>query len=231
MRNNETGEFELVVGNKQLLSGFFIVVLLFAVAFAMGYVVGQNTQRPAKLASESGSLSTSANTAAADSRPQPASPLTPAPVPSTPAAPDAATGQQPPFDSASGAAPQPTTQPTTQPSTQPAPQPTTRPATQPARASQPATGEKAAPAPATTGVVAASELPPGSFWQAIAVKPEVAEAIRQTLKDKGFPVSLTQGTSNLTRVLVGPYSDTPSYGRAKTELENAGFRPVRYRRD
>ncbi len=54
MRNNETGEFELVVGNKQLLSGFFIVVLLFAVAFAMGYVVGQNTQRPAKLASDGG---------------------------------------------------------------------------------------------------------------------------------------------------------------------------------
>ena len=57
MRNNETGEFELVVGNKQLLSGFFIVVLLFAVAFAMGYVVGQNTQRPAKLASDGGAAS------------------------------------------------------------------------------------------------------------------------------------------------------------------------------
>jgi len=77
MKNNETGEFELVVGNKQLLSGFFIVVLLFAVAFAMGYVVGQNTQRPAKLASEGGPASAAAgnaaNTAAADSRPQPAS--------------------------------------------------------------------------------------------------------------------------------------------------------------
>ena len=45
MRNNETGEFELIVGNRQLLSGFFIVVLLFAVAFAMGYVVGQNSPR------------------------------------------------------------------------------------------------------------------------------------------------------------------------------------------
>ena len=83
MRNNETGEFELVVGNKQLLSGFFIVVLLFAVAFAMGYVVGQNTQRPVKLASEGGAASTAAgaaaNAAAADSRPQPASPVTPVP--------------------------------------------------------------------------------------------------------------------------------------------------------
>jgi hypothetical protein len=222
MRNNETGEFELVVGNRQLLSGFFIVVLLFAVAFAMGYVVGQNTQRPVKLASDGGGASTAAGSAAnpaADSRPQPSSPLTPAPAPSTPPSPDAAAGQQPPSDSASAAVPQPTTQPTAQPTTQPA------------QASRPATGEKAAAAPASTGVVGASELPPGSFWQAIAVKPEVAEAIRQTLKDKGFPVSLTQGSSNLTRVLVGPYSDNSAYGRAKTELENAGFRPVRYKRD
>jgi cell division septation protein DedD len=217
MRNNETGEFELVVGNRQLLSGFFIVVLLFAVAFAMGYVVGQNTQRPVKLASDSGGASNAANPAATDSRPQPASPLTPAPAPSTPPAADA--GQQPPSDSASAAVPQPTTQPTAQPTTQPA------------RASQPATGEKPATAPAAAGIVGASELPPGSFWQAIAVKPEVAEAIRQTLKDKGFPVSLTPGSSNLTRVLVGPYSDNSAYGRAKTELENAGFRPVRYKRD
>src|SRR5450631_484412 len=107
MRNNETGEFELVVGNKQLLSGFFLVVLLFAVAFAMGYVVGQNTQRPAKLASEGGPASGVANTAA-DSRPQPASPVTPVPVSSTPATAEAATGQP---DSSLQPSPQPTTQP------------------------------------------------------------------------------------------------------------------------
>ena len=214
MRNNETGEFELVVGNKQLLSGFFIVVLLFAVAFAMGYVVGQNTQRPVKLASEGGAASTAAgaaaNTAAADSRPQPASPVTPVPVSSTPPAPDASAGQMAPTDSAS--------------------QPTTQPTTQPAQGSQGA-AEKPATAPATPGIVASSELPPGSFWQVLAVKPEVAEAIRQTLKDKGFQVALTPGTNNLTRVLVGPYNDSPSLGRAKTALETAGFQPVRYKRD
>jgi cell division septation protein DedD len=204
MRNNETGEFELVVGNKQLLSGFFIVVLLFAVAFAMGYVVGQNTQRPARLASD-GPASSAANTAA-DSRPQPASPA-PVPVSSAPPAPDAAAGQTP-----TEAAPQPTTQPTTQPS-------------------QPSAAEKPAAPPASTGVVTSSELPPGSFWQVVAVKPEVAEAMRSTLKDKGFQVTLTPGTNNLTRVLVGPYNDSPSLGRAKTELETAGFRPVRYKRD
>ena len=227
MRNNETGEFELVVGNRQLLSGFFIVVLLFAVAFAMGYVVGQNTQRPVKLASDGGGASTAAgnaaNPAAADSRPQPASPLTPAPAQSTQPAPDAAAGQQPPSEAASGA-PQPTTQPTAQT--------TAHPSTQPAQASQPDTGEKAAAVPATTGFVGASELPPGLFWQVIAVKPEVAEAIRQTLKNQGFQVTLTQGTNNLTRVLVGPYNDTSSFGQAKTKLETTGgYHPVRAKRD
>ena len=206
MRNNETGEFELVVGNKQLLSGFFIVVLLFAVAFAMGYVVGQNTQRPAKLASDGVAAGTAANSAS-ESRPQPASPV---PVSSAPATPDA-----------SAAAPQPTGD------TAQAPAPTT----QPAQGSQPAVAEKPAAPPANPGIVAASELPPGNFWQVLAVKPEVAEAIRQTLKDKGFQVSLTPGTSNLTRVLVGPFTDTPSLGRAKTALATAGFQPVRYKRD
>jgi len=176
-------------------------VLLFAVAFAMGYVVGQNTQRPARLASEGGVASS-----ASDSRPQPASPA-PAAASSTPPAPDAAAGQTP-----TEAAPRPTTQPTTQPS-------------------QPAAAEKPATPPASTGVVTSAELPPGSFWQVVAVKPEVAEAMRSTLKDKGFQVTLTPGTNNLTRVLVGPYNDSPSLGRAKTELETAGFRPVRYKRD
>ena len=47
MKNNETGEFELVMGNKQLLSGFFIVVVLFAVFFVMGYIAGRNSTRGA----------------------------------------------------------------------------------------------------------------------------------------------------------------------------------------
>src|ERR1022692_2613505 len=49
MRNKETGEFELVVGDKQLLSGFFIGVLLLAVVFAMGYVLGRGTPKSASV--------------------------------------------------------------------------------------------------------------------------------------------------------------------------------------
>jgi cell division protein FtsN len=209
MRNNETGEFELVVGNRQLLSGFFIVVLLFAVAFAMGYVVGQNSPKSAKMASEgSGAVAPVSN--AADSRPQPASPVAPVVMAAPP--PVASASEPQPVD----ATPQPTTR---------AAQGSPPPATQPALSPQPAAPVEA------PGLVAASDLPAGSFWQVIAVKAEVAEAMRQTLKAKGFQVSLTQGSSNLTRVLVGPYSDTSSMGKAKAELESAGFRPVRYKRD
>ncbi|MEO8596282.1 MAG: SPOR domain-containing protein [Candidatus Solibacter sp.] len=202
MRTNETGEFELVVGNKQLLSGFFIVVLLFAVAFAMGYVVGQNTQRPAHMASEGSAMATNVGP---DARPQPSTPMQ-QPPPAAPA-PEPKGGEIPPGE---GPAPGPTTQP--------------------AQGSAPTSGEKAVDS-ASTGIMAASELPAGSYWQVIAVKPEVAEAMRRTLRDKGFQVSLTPATSSLTRVLVGPYMDNPSLGRAKTELETAGFQPVRFKRD
>jgi cell division septation protein DedD len=206
MKNNETGEFELVVGNTQLLSGFFIVVLLFAVAFAMGYVVGQNAPRSAKVAAETGSASTAA---AQDTRPLPASP---APQPAQQAA-DQVT--QP----ASDGPPQPSTQAARDPNAQAA------------AAAAPAP-RSAASGPASSRLVSSGDLPPGSFWQLMAVRQPEAEAMRQTLKDKGFPAVLSPGPNNLTRVLVGPFGDTQSFGRAKSDLESAGFQPpVRYRRD
>ena len=43
MPKNEDGEFELILGNRQLLSVFFIVVILLGVFFTMGYIVGRNS--------------------------------------------------------------------------------------------------------------------------------------------------------------------------------------------
>jgi cell division septation protein DedD len=43
MPRTEDGEFELVLGNKQLLSVFFLVVVLLGVFFTMGYIVGRNS--------------------------------------------------------------------------------------------------------------------------------------------------------------------------------------------
>ncbi|MBZ5619531.1 MAG: SPOR domain-containing protein [Acidobacteriia bacterium] len=220
MRNNETGEFELVVGNRQLLSGFFIVVLLFAVAFAMGYVVGENS-RSAKAQTEA--PGTAANPAApAEMRPQPASAAPANPPAATPAQP-ADSGQPSTVDST----PQPTTQPAREvpPPTREGPPaarevpPPAREAPRPAREVKPAATAEAEPP---------AEAPPGSYWQVLATaNQDSAQNVLQSLKDKGFPVSLGPGPNNLTRVLVGPYRDTAALGRAKTDLESAGFHPVR----
>ena len=43
MPKNEDGEFELILANRQLLSVFFIVVVLLGVFFTMGYIVGRNS--------------------------------------------------------------------------------------------------------------------------------------------------------------------------------------------
>jgi len=46
MPRNDDGEFELILGNKQLLSVFFIVIILLGVFFTMGYIVGRNSGAP-----------------------------------------------------------------------------------------------------------------------------------------------------------------------------------------
>jgi cell division septation protein DedD len=111
MRNKETGEFELVVGDRQLLSGFFIVVLLLAVVFMMGYEVGQNSPH-----------SVETDTAAA----------TP-PIPTEtrpPSAPSQAVAEPPAGDVSQQGAAEPPPQPTTQPAREAAP-------TEPAAAATP----------------------------------------------------------------------------------------------
>lgn len=59
MPRNDEGEFELVLGNRQLLSGFFIVVILFGVFFTMGYIVGRHSS-PTPTASPSAAAGSSA---------------------------------------------------------------------------------------------------------------------------------------------------------------------------
>jgi len=43
LARTDEGEFELVLGNKQLISVFLVVVILLAVFFSMGYIVGRSS--------------------------------------------------------------------------------------------------------------------------------------------------------------------------------------------
>ena len=210
MRNTDTGEFELVVGNRQLLSGFFIVILLLAVTFAMGYVVGQNSPRSAKLA-DAGSPA-QATQGATEGRPQPASGMVPVAAPSGASAPSdqqPATGSgQPPADSATATQPAQGTQPA-------------------ASAPVPAPAAVEATPPAPTSSAPVSDLAPGSYWQVMALHQADAEVLVRTLKDMGLPSLMSPAPNNLMRVLVGPYNDAATMGRAKSQLENAGFHPIK----
>jgi cell division protein FtsN len=211
MKNNETGEFELVMGNRQLLSGFFIVCLLFGVAFAMGYIVGRNSSPSARALSE---MTTPAPAPlVSDTRPAASGAAVPPPASDAPtAAEGAAVGAQPPGAPLVGTQPVSTQPVSTQPvSTQPV-------STQPVQVPEKAASE---PPPAVM-----SEPTAGTYWQVMAVRQPEAEVVLRTLKDKGFPATLAPGPSGLVRVLVGPYNDRDSLGKAKADLENVGFHPI-----
>ena len=197
MKNSETGEFEMVLGNKQLLSGFFLVVILFAVFFVMGYIVGRNSTPTTQLAATRDQNSA---VAPSNARPQPASGTAPADQ-NPPAA-----ATEPPKDDAGAATPATGPQPTTQPAQ--------------TAVTKPATPAASAPAPV-------EPAPGETYLQVTSVKQDVAETVAKTLKDKGFPAVLSPGPTGKTRVLVGPYADLGKLGQAKAELERLGFSPFR----
>ena len=144
MRNNETGEFELVVGNRQLLSGFAIVVLLFGVGVAMGYFLGQNSPRSAKLQPDAASVPPPCRIAAAAGSPRPHPQEQAAP----PAAATVDAAAAAPAGAPSEAAPPTATQPVREPSG-------AAPATQ---------------APAVAATSPMPEAPPGTYWQVMALR-------------------------------------------------------------
>jgi cell division septation protein DedD len=69
----------------------------------------------------------------------------------------------------------------------------------------------------------------GTYWQVTSTKdPAAARAMLQSMKDMGLPASLSPGPNDFTRVLVGPYTDTATMAKVKTQLENAGLHPVKH---
>jgi cell division septation protein DedD len=200
MKNHETGEFELALGNRQLLSGFFIVVILFGVFFVMGYIVGRNSTPSARVASAEAAVNAAAVPAAAEARPQSAAGAV-APVEQAAATPTATTTAG---ANAPGAAP-------SDPAT---------PAAAPAGAAETAAKQEAPPDDLIEPV------PGDTYLQVMSVKRPDAEVIKKTLRDKGFRSVLEAGPNGLVRVLVGPFPDTGALGQAKAGLENAGFHPI-----
>jgi cell division septation protein DedD len=190
------GEKELVLGNKQLISLFFVIVALCGVFFALGYMMGRPSGK--QLA---------------------AIPDTSAAPPATGAVP-AATGQsqeppqaEPPNETASGdVQPVPT-------SGTPGPE-----ETQPQATATRTQAARDVPPPASTASSPAATEAGATYLQVTALRRADADNLVKTLKEQNFPALLADSSkADLFRVLVGPYHQTADVADAKARLKALGF--------
>lgn len=212
MTKTDNGEFELVLGNRQLISVFLIVVILLAVFFSMGYIVGRNSAPvgPSEMA-RTGGKSVAVEPPSASS--QPASP-SPATSPSQ----EPAAGASPAASAPAGSAdtkPAPAEPPTTH-REKPTPVPS---AAAPAASAKPNKPQVSAPA------VVTRDPAPGEYWQVVATARADAEIITEAIAKKGFHAIVAPGPRDgIFRVLVGPLKDAASQAQTRTALEAAGFK-------
>jgi DedD protein len=191
------GEKELILGNKQLISLFFVVVALCGVCFAMGYIIGRNTSKAA-VAVDAPAASAPAAAPAQDAEPPREASQAPADS-GSPAAQDssAATPADASASTAAATAPAAGDQVTTQP---------VRDVPEPAAQSA---------APQTAG---------GSYLQVGAVSRGDAENLVKTLREQKLPALMSESPKKgLYRVLVGPYHQTTDLADAKARLKTLGF--------
>jgi hypothetical protein len=199
---NEDGEFELVLGNRQLLTVFFIVVVLFGIFFAMGYILG----RPASTAEATTSRKTekplTVESPARDSNPAP----TKADAPPPPEAPKPVKTE--PEKAAKAEPPKPEPAPKAEAKTEPkqaAKQ--EKPRLEPAKPATPATGQPA----------------PGNYLQLAAIGQQEATLYVDVLRKKGFKsIAVQHPDKPLFRVLVGPLAEG-TMAKTKSDLKAAGF--------
>ncbi|HEX4133891.1 MAG TPA: SPOR domain-containing protein [Bryobacteraceae bacterium] len=197
------GERELVLGNKQLISLFFVVVALCGVFFAIGYMIGHNTSK-STLASAEGNNAASA------------SPATESPVPQS-------GDSEPPRETAAS-----DTQPlnTTPADSQPAPPES---ASAPGTVAQaPSTPTPTTPVPSTQ-TQAAHDTPfvpetGATYLQVTALHRADADNLVKTLREQKLPAMVADSSKpDLFRVLVGPYRQTADVADAKARLKALGF--------
>jgi cell division protein FtsN len=219
MPKSEEGEFELILGNKQLLSVFFIVVILLGVFFTMGYIVGRNSGpvdtgsrrvEPADMNSSSGGKSSMPQVATHAAAPvTEGKPLEvmPSPTVVTPAV------------ASKEAAPTPAA------AVIPTPAPGAVNVT--SKAVQAETPKGAAKAVEVAPVSPSVMVPqPGTtFIQVRAMSKDEAEVLATVLARKGMHTVVAPGPNErIFRVLVGPAKDAADLGRMKGDLEQAGFK-------
>lgn len=194
MPSRHQDDFELVLGNKQLLSLFFFVVVLFAVFFAFGYTVGFDRGQQER-------VETIAKT---ETPPEP-----------EPRIPDTLLENGPQTALSEG----PSTAPPQVKVSKPRP-PAATPSTRRKAAVQP-TARKPAPRNTPTGAQVARSI--HIQVAAIRVRSD-ARMMVDKLRSRQYPVTLhDQGGDGWYRVLVGPFPDVAAAKKQQQRLKSDGF--------
>jgi cell division septation protein DedD len=197
---NDDGEFELILGNRQLMSVFFIVVILLGIFFAMGYIVGRNSspvgapEVAARRTDTAASTDTPASTRES-TRDTTKETATPAPA---------------------DVSKEPDSQPKETASQQ-------GPATRPAPPTEPAP----APAPVKAPARAATSGEPQSgktYLQISAVDRDKAEIYVERLRKQNFSAIMAEipEKPGVFRVLVGPIAEA-DINKTRAALQDASF--------
>jgi hypothetical protein len=200
LARNDDGEFESVLGNRQLISVFLIVVILLAVLFSMGYIVGRNSTPVVAEATRPNTEKTAKPIVVERTADAPA-----------PAKPESTAAGEPPKSKPNAAGP------ATKTPERPAPAAAAPPP--PVKETKPQVLTPSAPASAT------SEPPPGQYWQVVATSRPDAEIISEALSKKGFHSIVAAGPRDtIFRVLVGPFKDPATVAQGRADLEASGFK-------
>lgn len=210
MARNEEGEFELILGNRQLLSVFFLVVLLLGLCFVGGYVLGRGAapvlnatttippQEPVKpVVVETQTPAPKAEPSVPEPVPTPAqtAPQTSAVPEPIPAPPKAAPKQEP----VKAAAPKP-------------------------EPPKPAPAKPAPAAVAKAGPATSTPIPGRIYLQLSATDKVKAETMVDLLRSRSLPGMAAPITDRpgLYRVLVGPMAES-GVQDMRSKLKAAGF--------
>jgi cell division septation protein DedD len=203
MAGRDDGEFELILGNKQLLSVLFIVIVLLGVFFAMGFLAGRTTGAGPVVAQNNSQERQPLAVDSASSRPPLATEEKTDPAPGRPAEPAASS-------------PAPGREPKAEP-------------VAPVKRADEAAAAKAAPAksakPDPNGFIAAP--PAGTYLQAAATRRADAEAMLAGIRTKtgltGY-VTPSPKSAELFRVIAGPLTTKAQQAGARVKLAEIGVK-------
>jgi len=201
----DEGEFELILGNKQIIAVFVIVLLLMGLFFSIGFLAG----RRSAVASDAGGKAPSNIPITVDATRQ--QPAAEAPAP------------------AQEKAESPTSPSTTAETAPPAQEPEPSNETREAKEAQ-----EAKPNPVVPSRLFIEQPPPGTYLQAAATQRADAEAMLSYIIGKtglsGY-VTPSPKAPELCRVIIGPLSGNEKMAEARAKLNALGVTnafPVKY---